>query len=111
MVFYSQILFVRRSNTSTFTATATLSRIVRACLYGNAIYFAPLLVRSLVISFFTCVFESVVNPLIATLKPQSTGPSYSNTLIGTLIGGLLHLVQRGGDWAGRTNFVLFNVAL
>ena len=25
-----------------------------------------------------------VNPLIATLKPQSNGPSYSNTVIGTL---------------------------
>ena len=26
----------------------------------------------------------VLNPLIATLKPQSNGPSYSNTAIGTL---------------------------
>ena len=25
----------------------------------------------------------VVNPLIATLKPQSNGPSYSNAVIGT----------------------------
>jgi len=25
-----------------------------------------------------------VNPLIATLKPQSNGPSYSSTAIGTL---------------------------
>ena len=25
-----------------------------------------------------------LNPLIATLKPQSNGPSYSNTVIGTL---------------------------
>ena len=25
-----------------------------------------------------------INPLIATLKPQSSGPSYSNTAIGTL---------------------------
>jgi len=25
-----------------------------------------------------------VNPLIATLKPQRNGPSYSNTVIGTL---------------------------
>jgi len=25
-----------------------------------------------------------VNPLIATLKPQSNGPSYSDTVIGTL---------------------------
>ena len=44
-----------------------------------------------------------INPLIVTLKPQSNGPSYSNTAIGSLhwpvMGGLLHLVQRGGDWA------------
>ena len=25
----------------------------------------------------------LINPLIATLKPQSNGPSYSNTVIGT----------------------------
>jgi len=25
------------------------------------------------------------NPLITTLKPQSNGPSYSNTVIGTLV--------------------------
>jgi len=28
--------------------------------------------------------RSHLNPLIATLKPQSNGPSYSNTVIGTL---------------------------
>jgi len=28
-----------------------------------------------------------------------------------LMAGLLHLVQRGGAWAGPTNFVLFDVAL
>ena len=28
--------------------------------------------------------EYALNPLIATLKPQSNGPSYSNTVIGTL---------------------------
>ena len=31
-----------------------------------------------------CVTVNVINPLIATLKPQSSGPSYSNTVIGTL---------------------------
>jgi len=37
---------------------------------------------------------------MGTLKPQSNGPLYSNTVIGTLaVGGLLHLVQRGGAWA------------
>ena len=29
-------------------------------------------------------YQNTVNPLIATLKPQSNGPSYSNTVIGTL---------------------------
>ena len=28
--------------------------------------------------------QQPINPLIATLKPQSNGPSYSNTTIGTL---------------------------
>ena len=65
-----------------------------------------------------------INLLIATLKPQSNRPSYSNIVIGTLLhwplmGGLLHLVQREGAWAGCgsppingqcTNFVLFDVA-
>jgi len=32
--------------------------------------------------------QSVVNPLTGTLKPQSNGPLYSNTVIGTLaVGG------------------------
>ena len=36
-----------------------------------------------------------------TLKPQSNGPLYSNTAIGTLAadGWVLHLVQRGGAYA------------
>ena len=43
----------------------------------------------------------ILNPLVATLKPQSNGPSYSNAVIGNLVhwplmGGLLHLVQQGG---------------
>jgi len=39
---------------------------------------------------------------MGTLKPQSNGPLYSNTVIGTLplIGGLVGL-RRGGAWAGR----------
>ena len=71
---------------------------------------------------------------MGTLKPQSNGPLYSNTVIGTLAvdGGLLHLVKWWGDWAGPqpaqahprcternslpingqcTNFELFDVAL
>ena len=72
-----------------------------------------------------------VNPLIATLKPQSNGPSYTNTVTGCWV-GCIHLVQRGGDWAGPqpaqapprctkcnsppingqcTNYVLFDVPL
>jgi len=41
--------------------------------------------------------DGKLNPLIATLKPQSNRPSYSNTVIGTLATDgyrLLHLVQR-----------------
>jgi len=75
--------------------------------------------------------EPIFNPLIATLKPQSKGPSYSNTVIGTLAddGWAVTLARR--DWAGPqpaqapprctkcnspfingqcTNFVLFDVA-
>jgi len=46
-------------------------------------------------------FSSYCKCLTATLKPQSNGPLYSNTVIGTLaIDTLLHLVQRGGAWVG-----------
>ena len=31
-----------------------------------------------------CLASVVINPLIATLKPQSIGPSYINTVISTL---------------------------
>jgi len=33
---------------------------------------------------------------MGTLKPQSNGPLCKNKMVGTL----LHLVQRGGAWAG-----------
>ena len=70
-----------------------------------------------------------------TLKPQSNGSLYSNTVIGTLAAdgwAVIHLVQRGWAWAGRgpaqsppcctkcnsppindqcTNFILFDVTL
>jgi len=40
---------------------------------------------------------------MATLKPHSNGPLYRNTVIGTLAvdGGLLHLVQQGGQSPDR----------
>ena len=92
------------------------------------------LALSTVIIMYLHAHSHHVNPLIATLKPQSNGPPYSNTVIGTLAvdGGLLHLVQRGGDWAGLqpaqapprctkcnsppingqcTNFLLFDIPL
>jgi len=49
---------------------------------------------------------------MGTLKPQSNGPLYMNTKLvhWPLMGGLLHLVQRGGAWAGA-NFMSFDVAL
>jgi len=37
-----------------------------------------------------------INPLIPTLKLQNNGPLYSNMVCWLLMGGLLHLVQRGG---------------
>jgi len=39
---------------------------------------------------------------MGTLKPQSNGPLYRNTVIGTLAvdGWVLHLVQQGWAWAG-----------
>jgi len=42
------------------------------------------------------------NPLIATLKPQSNGPSYSNTVIGTLAvdAWAVTFGTATGDWAG-----------
>jgi len=40
--------------------------------------------------------ESVINTLMGTLKPQSNGLLYSSTLHWPLMGGMLHLVQRGG---------------
>ena len=47
---------------------------------------------------------TLINPLTGTLKPQSTGPLYRNTVINTLaVDGWavrLQLVQRGGAWAG-----------
>jgi len=58
-----------------------------------------------------------VNPLLGTLKPHSNGPLYSSLVIGTLAvdGGVLHLVERGGAWAGcgpvQSNFISFDVAL
>jgi len=44
----------------------------------------------------------VLNHLIATLKPQSNGASYSNTLISTLAvdGWAVNLVLRRRDWRG-----------
>jgi len=77
---------------------------------------------------------NLLNPSIATLRPHSNGPTYSNTVIGTLAvdGWAVILVQRGGDWVEQqpaqapprctkcnsppingqcTNFVLYDVAL
>ena len=53
-----------------------------------------------------------VNHLMGTLKPQSNGSLYSNTVIGIhwpLMGGLLHLTQRGGAWAPSPLLAVPNV--
>jgi len=80
-----------------------------------------------------CVSHAL-NPLIAALKLQSNDHhiAIQRLVRWPLMGGLLHLVQRGGDWAGPqptqdpprctkcnsppingqcTNFVLFDVGL
>jgi len=56
------------------------------------------------------------NHLMGTSKTHNNGPLYYSDWYTAwpLMGGLLHLVQRGGNWAGMqqcTNFILFNVAL
>jgi len=45
---------------------------------------------------------AAVNPLTVTCKPQSNGSLYSNRWLvhWLLMGGLLHLVQRGENWTG-----------
>jgi len=50
----------------------------------------------------TALRPTEFNSLTGTLKPQSNGPLYNNTVIGTLAvdGWLLHLVQRKGALAG-----------
>jgi len=40
------------------------------------------------------------NPLLDTLKRQNNGPAIRWLVHWPLMGGLLHLVQRGGDWTG-----------
>jgi len=76
--------------------------------------------------------NAVVNPLMTTLKLQSNGPLYSNTVIGIVAVGGWDSVQRGGAWAGCspaksaprctkcnsppingqcTNFIFFDLAL
>jgi len=78
--------------------------------------------------------ERLVSPSIATLKLQSNGPLYSNTVIGTLAvdGQAVTFGAEGGAWAGcgpaqsplcctkcnspsingqYTNFIVFDVSL
>jgi len=51
-------------------------------------------------SLFLC--KKIFNHSMATLKPQSHRPPYSNTVIGTVAvdGRAINLVQRGGASAG-----------
>ena len=49
------------------------------------------------------VLNDLINPLIATLKPQSNRPSYSNTVIGTLaVGGRAVTFGTARRGLGRT---------
>jgi len=48
-------------------------------------------------------FNMDIKGLMGTIKPQSNGPLYSNTVIGTLAvdgWGVTFGIQRGRDWAG-----------
>jgi len=51
------------------------------------------------ISYYT--LSSNVNHLIATLKPQSNGPLYSNTVIGTLAVWVGCYIWYSEEWPGR----------
>ena len=68
----------------------------------------------------------MINRLMSTLKPQNNGSLYGDWYSWPLVGGLLHLVQRGrpGPQPAQapprctplingqcTNFILFDVAL
>ena len=54
-----------------------------------------------------------LNPLMGTLKPQSNGPLYSNTLPGTLAvdGWAVTFGTARMDLGQCTNFMLFDVVL
>ena len=45
--------------------------------YGDSGYFT--------LHHMISVLRQTVNPLMGTLKPQSNGPLYSNTVVGTLV--------------------------
>jgi len=47
-----------------------------------------------------------LNPLIATLKLQSNVLSIQWQVHWPVMGGLLHLVQREGDWAGPSTAIV-----
>jgi len=52
---------------------------IRATIKNVCIPVSSWLLRSFIIFMFI-----IINPIIATLKPQRNGPTYSNTVIGTL---------------------------
>jgi len=55
-----------------------------------------------IVQFQLICNSKYINPLIAKLKPQSNGPSYSNTVIGTLAvdGWAVTVGTARRDWAG-----------
>jgi len=60
--------------------------------------------NSCLIASHICALQRMVNPLMGTLKLQSNEPLYKiwRLVHWPLMGGLLHLVQQGGDWAGQS---------
>jgi len=91
--------------TSWTQPTHNVTQRCRLRLIGIKPRYRPSIIRLWCVSVWWTAGQ--VNPLTGTLKPQSNGPLYSNTVIGTLLwptwplmDGLLHLVQRWGAWAG-----------
>jgi len=74
---------VMNNNSSRFGKFIELQLNHNRHLYGGD----DTVISRILCAHFMCAWHKffvVVNPLLATLKPQTNGPSYSNTVIGTL---------------------------
>jgi len=83
-------------NVRTTAATLVVSKLKNtACMHCSVTSSSRYLVFVVFLTFYL---------YMGTLEPQSNGPLYSNTVIGTLalIDGLLHFVQRRGAGAASS---------